>query len=1025
MEEINFYVLSSIPGRIRFKSSELYQNPNIARCIYKGLAEVKDINRAIINIYSSTILVIFNDKALNAEEVFNVVKDIIRSYQTTLTLEEETKASISVTKDSVVPLKKAIGNEDNIIALKANYKKPYRKNTLDHHSFYKMSINEIKLLLKSDIDMGLQEAEALKVLESIGYNEFEGKKKMSVISMFFQQFNDYIMKLLLAASGASMFLGQVADAITIIAIVVVEAILGVWQNYKAERSLEALEKYTAPVSKVIRDGETKIIPSRNLVPGDIICFEAGDIVPADARLINSSNLQLHEASLTGESEAIEKTYKINYTKDVPLADRKNMVFLGTRVIKGNGKAIVVNTGMNTEMGKIAKLIDETEEVLTPLQKDLNRLAKVITWGCVGISIGVIISGVLGGQPFLEMLRTGVSLAVGAIPEGLSTVLAISLAFGVQRMSKKGAIVKRLPSVETLSCADIICTDKTGTLTTGQMTVTEVYTFNKEYKIGGDANKAYGDFYHKDKAIDVEGDKTLKQLITVAYLCNNAHYKIKDNEEFQMLGDPTEVALKVLAEKAKLKIDHMNCYTRVKELAFDSEIKKMTVICKDHEDKYTVNIKGAPDVILNKCNKLLDEKGIIREITSDDLNAINRYIDNMAEKSLRVMAFGFKELSTIPDTEDEIEEDVVFLGLTGLIDPPRPRVASSIKKCHKAGIKVVMITGDHKKTALAIGKQINLLDKGGTILTGLELDQLSDKELTDIIDDIVIFARTSPNQKLKIVKALKNKGHIVAMTGDGINDAPAIKEANIGIAMGKAGTDVTREAASIILVDDNFTTIVKAIEEGRGISGNVKKFIRYVLTGNIGAVFTILTASLLRMPTPLIASQILMINLVTEGIPALALGLDSPSYNIMEEPPRDAKKSIFDKPLLKKIISRGLLMGLSALGLFTGTYLFTGNITRARTLAYAGIVVNQMLHVFDCREKTITENKYLLPAVGISTLILVGSIYIPAIAHLFGTCPLSIIDWIALLFMATFIGRLDYIKEKATRLVTNRMMPIPA
>ncbi|KAB3525582.1 cation-translocating P-type ATPase [Alkaliphilus serpentinus] len=641
---------------------------------------------------------------VNEKDIYTILDDIINDYQATLKIQEETKASISITDDNIISSERATAMEHRSSYLEKKYKKPYRKKIVGRHDWYKMSLHEIGLLLKSDIDKGLYEAEALKLLEIIGYNEFAGKKKKSIIAMFFQQFNDYIMKLLLGASGVSMFLGQIADALTIVAIVVLEAILGVWQNYKAEMSLEALKKYTSPASKVIRDGKTQMIPSRSLVPGDIISFEAGDIIPADARLISSSNLQLHEASLTGESEAIEKSYKVNYTNDVSLADRKNMVFLGTKVIKGNGKAIVVETGMDTEMGKIAKLLDETQEVLTPLQQDLNRLAKTITWGCVGVSVGVIISGVLGGQPFLEMLRTGVSLAVGAIPEGLSTILTISLAFGVQRMAKKGAIVKQLPSVETLSCADVICTDKTGTLTTGEMTVTDVYTLNKKYIVGGEGNKAYGDFFYNDKIVNVEDDKSLKQLITISYLCNNAHYKIKDNDEIQMIGDPTEVALKVLAEKAKLRINHMDCYTRVKELAFDSEIKKMTVICKDHEEKYTVNTKGAPDVILSKCKKILDEKGLVREIKSEDLCTINRAIDKMADNSLRVMAFGFKELTSIPDENEEIEKDIVFVGLTGIIDPARPGVASSIKKCHKAGIKVVMITGDHKKTAMAIGNK---------------------------------------------------------------------------------------------------------------------------------------------------------------------------------------------------------------------------------------------------------------------------------------------------------------------------------
>lgn len=1008
----NLFVISAVPGRIRFKIFQLYKNPLLANSLNNAILNVKGVRKARVNINNKSFLVFYDQEIIKEEELVKFINDSLESYNRAINEKDEMMTCAAAGK--VVSMRKYSQVSNYNLKKNIQVKKVSNITQLKKSDWYKNSIKDVKKLLKTG-SKGISTNVAKELLMIHGYNEFEESQKESLLKKFIEQFEGFIMKILLGASALSIFLGQIGDAITILAIVIIEAILGVWQNYKAEKSLEALRKYSLSMAKVIRDGKMQIIPSRELVHGDIMLFESGDIIPADARIIECSNLMVNEASLTGESEAIEKTHKVKYTADVPLGDRKNMVHMGTNVVKGNGKAIVVETGMNTEIGKIAKMLDQSREELTPLQKDLEGLAKAITFVCIGISFSVILSGVIGGQPFLEILRTGVSLAIGAIPEGLTTVLAISLAFGVQRMAKKGVIVKKLPSVETLSCADVICTDKTGTLTTGQMTVTDLYTLNNYYKVGGDGNSFEGDIYFNKETIDVKNREDLKKLITIGGLCNNSSYNLKDDNSIELIGDPTESALLVLAEKAKFDLGHFNCYTRVKEYAFDSELKKMTVICKDDKNIYSINVKGAPDVILRKCNKILDGSEI-REIREEDRRKIKDIIDNMTHDALRVIAFAYKEVETNPEDEEEIETDLIFAGLTGMIDPPRVGVRRAIKKCHKAGIKVIMITGDHKKTAIAIAEKLHLLDYGGKVLSGNELDSLNDTELLKAIDDVVIFARTSPHQKLRIVKALKEKGHVVAMTGDGVNDAPAIKESNIGIAMGKNGTDVTREAASIILTDDNFITIVNAIEEGRGISGNVKKFIRYVLSGNIGEVFAILVATLLRLPTPLIASQILMVNLITEGIPALALGVDPPHYDAMGESPRNSNKSIFDKILLEKIISRGCLMGLSALSLFIGTYLISGNLARARTLAYGSIVANQMFHVFDCREEVIGKNRYIIPSVVISSLVLLGSIYIPQLIRFFGTYPLGIVDWLTLLFMACFVGRLDYIKDRAVKLV---------
>lgn len=1017
----NIFLVTSIPGRIRMKIPDLYKNPNLSHKLQSSLMSLEGITNVQINVYTKSLLVKYDLKKISFERLLGIIESKVLSYRVIINQSMEMVKAAASTSISTSSKAVSVDNEMSVKYSKRNTVRSKPKETskkpLDVHNqqWYKMAIGDVRRILETDIQKGLKEEKIKEIFEKYGANEFEKRDKKSVVKMFIEQFEGFIMKILLGASVVSILLGQVADALTIVTIVIVEAMLGVWQNYKAEKSLDALKEYSSPESKVIRDGKLQIMPSKDLVPGDVICIESGDTIPADARLIDSTNLKVQEASLTGESEAVEKSHKIKYATDVPLAERKNMIFMGANVVKGNGKAIIVETGMGTEMGKIAKMLNDSEEELTPLQIDLDRLAKAITWGCIGISAVVVLSGLLSGQPALEMVRTGVSLAIGAIPEGLTTVLAISLAFGVQRMAKKGAIIKKLPCVETLSCADVICTDKTGTLTTGQMTVTDISTLRSDYKVAGEGNSIEGDIYYRSKILDTKDRKDLSSLITVAGLCNNASYEINEDKTIEIIGDPTEGALLVLAEKANIKLEHFNCYTRIKEFAFDSEIKKMSVICKDSEGNHTVNIKGAPDVVLSRCSKIVDGD-IIRDITDDDLEEIKRKIDIMADEAMRVMGFAYKKVDSIPEKDSEAENDMIFIGLTGMIDPPRPQVKTSIMKCHKAGIKVIMITGDHKKTAIAIGERINLFDRGGRVLTGQELDLLSEVELTEAIDDVVVFARTSPNQKLRIVKALKKKGHIVAMTGDGVNDAPAIKNSNIGIAMGKNGTDVTREAASIVLTDDNFNTIVKAIEEGRGISGNVKKFIRYVLSGNIGEVSAILVASLFRLPTPLTASQILMVNLVTESIPALALGVDPPYYNAMSENPRNGRKRIFDRSLLMKILTRGALMGLSAFGLFSGTYFLTGNLVKARTLAYASIVTNQMFHVFDCRDGTMAKNKYIVPSIVISSTILIGSIYIPALAGLFGTCPLGIYEWLALIFMGSFIGRLDFIKEKASRLV---------
>lgn len=994
-------IVSNIPGRVRYKICQLYKNPLLAESL-TDLIALPGVLRVEANIYSATLLIVFDPTQIGEPAFRNPLAELV---QNSLVYEVQTEVygKVASTLDSALASRNATPEEN--------------PSEINEH-WHQMPLPQIINLLNTNLKEGLSNGQAETILAQVGPNEFESKKNKSLLTLFFCQFDSFLIKLLVGAGLVSIFLGQLVDALSILAIVALEAILGVWQNYKAEKSLEALRQYSSAQAKILRDGTIQQIPTREIVPGDILFLEAGNIIPADARLIESANLEINEAALTGESVPVEKSHKINYTSRVPLADRKNMLYMGTTVVKGTAKALVVQTGGNTELGSIAKMVDECAAKLTPLQKDLNHLSRVISYGCLGICGAILLSGVIGGQPFTQMLRTGLSLAIGAIPEGLTSVLTVSLAFGVQRMAKKGAIVKELPATEVLSCADVICTDKTGTLTTGQMTVTNIYTLARNYRVTGAGYSARGHFFLNFQDLNPQENADLKKILTIGALCNNTSYTRTLNR-LEILGDPTEGALWVLAAKANLHIEDFACYKREKEIAFDSDRKRMTVICKGPDGAYSVNVKGDPSVVLQSCSNVFDGQSI-KSLTPEHIAMINNAVEDMAERSLRVIGLAYKEATEDPGDDPAVETDLIFAGLVGMMDPPRSEVKAAIKKCQKAGIKIIMITGDHRKTAEAIGRQIHLLDDGGEVITGEELDSLTDDELLARIDNIAIFARTTPRQKLRLVKLLKKKGHTVVMTGDGVNDAPAIREASIGIAMGKNGTDVTRESSSIILTDDNFTTILNAIEEGRGISSNIKKFMRFVLSGNIGEVVAIFIASILGLPTPLMPGQILMVNLITEGIPALSLGVDAPERNTLDGPPRDARKSIMDENVLGQTLSRGMMIGLSTLSLFTGTYLATDDVIKSRTLAYANLVANQMFHVFDCRNASLSENKYIIPAVLTSSLILLGSIYIPSFCGIFGTCQMGVVDWLAVLFMSAFIGRLDYIKERATQLVCEQL-----
>jgi P-type Ca2+ transporter type 2C len=845
------------------------------------------------------------------------------------------------------------------------------------NKYYSYSEEETIKLLKTS-RKGLTKQEAEHRLQVYGLNELKAEKGISPFRIFLEQFSSPLIWILLFALLVSLFLKEATDAIVIGLIVILNAILGFMQEYRAEKSIEALKRMASPQAKVIRDGKEQKIESKYLVPGDLIVLETGDKVPADSRLIEIHSLDTHEAALTGESLPIKKDIT-KLAEKTPLADQKNMVFASTIISKGRGQAIVTFTGMLTQVGKIAKLIKEAHEKQTPLQKKLRELGKYLTIAVIVVAIVVFLAGIFTGQAASVMLLTSIALAVAAIPEGLPAVITISLALGVQKMVKKNALVRKLPSVETLGSVNVICTDKTGTLTHNQMTVTKIWSNNLMYNVTGSGYEPKGTFVVNKKLANPE---PLHQMLKIGSLCNDAKLNgmAKDRE---VLGDPTEAALVVSAEKAGFTQKELEkSEPRIDEIPFSSERKMMTTIHKTKSGKVSYT-KGAPDIIIEKCNQILVNGKILR-LDRNKKKEILKQNETFAGEALRVLGFAYNE--NFKKREDS-EKNMIFVGLQAMIDPPREEVKAAIKVCQDAGIRVIMITGDHITTAQAIAKELGITGKA---ITGQELNKLNlDKE----IKNIGIFARVNPEHKLKIVHALKKKGNIVAMTGDGVNDAPALKKADIGIAMGISGTDVAKEASDMILTDDNFTSIVSAIEEGRGIFDNIKKFVNYLLSSNLGEIIVILMASLMGLPLPLTAIQILWINLVTDGLPATALSLDPHAKGIMTRKPKAATESILNKDLSRNIMVFGTLIGVATLIMF---WLYQGSgIAKAQTVAFTSLVVFELARIRMVRahyKLGIFSNKWLVAAVIGSVLLHLLTIYTP-LATVFGTAPLALIDWV--------------------------------
>ncbi|MBB6449355.1 Ca2+-transporting ATPase [Geomicrobium halophilum] len=867
--------------------------------------------------------------------------------------------------------------------------------------------------LNTDISTGLDQQEADRRFKKHGANKLLEEKKTPLAILFLEQFKDFMVIILLVATFISGLLGEYIDALVIIGIVFVNALLGFAQERKAERSLHALKELSAPEVKVLRGGRWLSIPSTEAVPGDVIQLDNGDRISADIRLVETMRLAIEESSLTGESLPAEKEAHTLAEGSIPLADQTNMAFAGTMVSRGRGKGIIVETGMKTEMGKIAHLLQSTESMMTPLQRRLDQLGKIFIAGAIALTALVVFLGIIQGQPIYQMFLAGVSLAVAAIPEGLPAIVTVALALGVQRMIRHKAIVRRLPAVETLGCASVICSDKTGTLTKNDMTVTKIWTWTAEWDVEGEGNT--GRFSHNGRLGDPGNDKGVYDLLLNGLICNNAEMirdddqlrnrKIQQQGDIGINGEPTEAALMMSAVRAGLFPEHVQgSYTRLDELPFDSTRKRMTVIVKDQNGRRYAVMKGAPDVLISKCTSARVH-GETLSITPEMKAQWEQAVSRMAKQALRTIAIAIKPLPNEGNYRaTDVEQGMTLLGLQAMMDPPRSDVKEAIRECREAGIKTVMITGDHVETARAVARSLDMLPEHGEVMTGQQLDQLEDHELQSMIGKTYVFARVTPEHKLRIVKAVQQKGHVVAMTGDGVNDAPALKAADIGVAMGRTGTDVAKEAAALVLADDKFSTIKAAIEEGRNIYDNIRKFIRYMLASNVGEILVMLFALLLGLPLPLVAIQILWINLVTDGLPAMALGVDRAESDVMKRNPRHPREGVFARGLGMKVITRGLFIGIVTLIAFVITLYGTGvpELTHAQTVAFTTLVMAQLIHVFDCRSeysvfhRSPFGNKPLLIAVLSSVVLMLVVIYVPVLQPIFYTTALSVQDWLLIL-----------------------------
>lgn len=860
-------------------------------------------------------------------------------------------------------------------------------------SWHLLSIRQIIADLDTDMQNGLHHEEASLRQQQYGFNELAEKSKESLLQKFIHQFKDFLVLILLAASVISLFIGETIDALVIIAIVILNASLGVFQESRAEKALEALQRMSAPSSKAIRDGTLMLIPSRDLVPGDLVVLEAGDHIPADIRIIEAANLNAEEASLTGESTAVEKN-SAELISDVPLADRHNIGFMGTIVIYGRGKGIVLTTGMQTEIGKIAAMIQSLEENSTPLQQKLKAFGKLL--GLLGLAICtlVFLTGLYNGyraggldlKLIQSMLMISISLAVAAIPEGLPTVVTIVLALGMQRMAKKNAIIKKLHAVETLGSTTVICSDKTGTLTQNQMTVVKVLAGTNVFTVTGNGYQPLGEFLSEKTGTAANTTKDLEQLLLGAALCNDAQLKqAPDTQLWSIIGDPTEGALLTAAAKSEKIKEIVGSYPRIAEIPFDSDRKMMTTFHAANSQECIAFTKGAPDMLLKSCTHILHES-IARPLSEEDRTMIQKTNQAMSSQALRVLAVACRSFAVLPKNPNppDVEKEMTFVGLLGMIDPARPEAKEAVNLCLSAGIRPVMITGDHPVTAFAIARDLGIAGNENQVLAGQEINQLPKDQLRDRVKSTTVFARVSPEHKMSIINALQANGEIVAMTGDGVNDAPALKKAHIGIAMGITGTDVTKEAADMIVADDNFATIVTAIEEGRVIFSNIRKFIFFLLSCNAAEVLVIFLALLAGWPIPLLPIQLLWVNLVTDAFPALALGVEKKEPGAMKAPPRNPDEPLISKNLFLMIAVQSIVMAAAVLAAFQyGLYMDANNLAVGRTFAFITLILSQIICAYGARSEHYSpfqlgffSNTYLNTGAGLSFALLLLSVYGP-------------------------------------------------
>jgi Ca2+-transporting ATPase len=876
----------------------------------------------------------------------------------------------------------------------------------DQTNWHAQPVDAVAQALHTDPIAGLSPEEAADRLGTCGHNELVENPRPGFLKRLVAQLTNFLVIILILASVVSIFIGEYVDAAAIMSIVVLNAILGVVQESRAEEALAALKRMAAPEAHVIRGGRQMTIAARELVPGDLVLLEAGNYVPADLRLVESINLRVEEASLTGESLPASKHAGSVLDRGLPVGDRDNSAYMSTLVTYGRGRGIVVSTGMHTEIGLIAEMIQSYQEGPTPLQVKLDQLGKALGIAALvvcGLVFGV---GVLQGIEPLTMFITAISLAIAAVPEGLPAVVTICLALGLQRMVRRHALLRKLPAVETLGSATTICSDKTGTLTKNEMTVVRVYSDGEMINVTGEGYDPRGDFLQDGKEVDVRREGGIRDVLLAATLCNDARLETSGVREdgqqtYRMIGDPTEGALVVAAAKAGLwKADLEERYPRVAEIPFDSDSKRMTTIHLD-PDGYVAFIKGAGDILVNQCDTY-ERNGQILSLTDAVRQEIVQIHEQMAEDALRILGVASRRLRALPSEENpnETEQGLTFLGLVGMIDPARSEVREAIETARRAGLKTVMITGDHDRTAMAIARQLNLLTPGRQLVTGSELEQMSDEELGAIANEIDVFARVSPRHKVRIVEALKGRGHIVAMTGDGVNDAPALKRADIGVAMGITGTDVSKETADMVLTDDNYASIVSAIEEGRIIYSNIRKFVYYLLSCNVGEILIVFLATIFNWGLPLTAIQLLVLNLVTDGAPALALGLEKGDPDIMDRPPRPANEAIINRPMVVGIIIQSLAISAATLGAFLiGRRWFGGTEVHAQTMAFTTLSISELLRAYTSRSERhpllsigIWGNRFMQGAVLASLAIILAIIYVPFLDPIFETTFLTLREW---------------------------------